>query len=112
MIRHGERTDCSNLPEERARIENIYDCPLTYLGVSQAHITGQYLKQYLARGNYQRIILESSPLLRTLETATAIAKELGVQEININYHVFEWLSEDIFPEGCPVDNTIFVKTKS
>lgn len=110
MIRHGERTDCSNLPEERARVENKHDCPLTYLGVSQAHVTGQYLKQYLAKGNYERIVLESSPLLRTLETATAIAKELDLQEINVNYRIFEWLSEDFFPEGCPVDEMIFVKT--
>ena len=47
MIRHGERTDCSNLEEEMSRIENQYDCPLTNLGVSQAHITGQFLKKYL-----------------------------------------------------------------
>ena len=47
MIRHGERTDNSNLPEELARVENEHDCPLTYLGVSQAHVTGQYIKEYL-----------------------------------------------------------------
>ena len=112
MIRHGERTDCSNLPEELARVEKSYDCPLTHLGVSQAHITGQYLKKYLTQGNYEKIVIESSPLLRTLETAAAIAHELGICEITINYRVFEWMKEEFFPEGCPVDDIFFGKTRS
>ena len=104
MIRHGERTDSSNLAEERARVENPHDCPLTNLGVSQAHVTGQYLKEYLSRGGYSDIVLESSPLLRTLETAAAIAHELGIGEIRVNYRLFEWLKPEFFPDGCPVDS--------
>ena len=34
MIRHGERTDKSDLAEEQARVEIEHDCPLTKLGVS------------------------------------------------------------------------------
>jgi len=70
------------------------------------------LKQYLTKGGYQKIIIESSPLLRTLETAAAIAHELGVNEITTNYRVFEWLKDEFFPEGCPVDDMLFVKTKT
>ena len=66
----------SNLEEELARIENPNDCPLTHLGVSQAHVTGKYLKEFLEKGNYDNIVMESSPLVRTLETAAAIAHEL------------------------------------
>jgi len=51
------------------------------------------------QGNYEKIVIESSPLLRTLETAAAIAHELGVNEITTNYRVFEWLKKDFFPEG-------------
>ena len=52
MIRHGERCDLSQLEEERARIEHKDDSPLTNLGVSQAHMTGKFLKDYLTKGGY------------------------------------------------------------
>ena len=51
-------------------------------------------------------------LVRTLETAAAIAHELSISEININYRIFEWLKMDFFPEGCPVDNIIFTQLES
>ena len=75
-------------------------------------MTGQYLKEYLRRGNYERVVIESSPLLRTLETAAAIAHELGVTEITVRYNWFEWLKDEFFPEGCPVEEMTFVKTQS
>ena len=95
------------MEEERARVENHHDCPLTHLGVSQAHVTGQFLRDYLDQNGFERVIIESSPLVRTLETAAAIAHELSFSEININYRIFEWLKMEFFPEGCPVDNMIF-----
>jgi len=55
-------------------------------------------------------VIECSPLLRTLETAVGIAKELGVTQININYQIFEWLKDEFFPDGCPVDDMLFTKT--
>ena len=73
FIRHGERCDNSKLEEERARIEVKSDPPLTRLGVAQAHMTGKYLKTYLKSGKYDQIIIETSPFLRTMETAAGIA---------------------------------------
>ena len=81
FIRHGERCDNSELEEERARIKIKSDPPLTKLGVAQAHMTGIFLKDYLKEGNYDKIVIETSPFLRTLETAVGIAKEIGVSEI-------------------------------
>ena len=81
MICHGERSDTSNLEQERGRVENKYDCPLSYLGASQAHVTGQYLRMVLNANGYEKIIIESSPFLRTLETAAIIASELNINEV-------------------------------
>jgi len=75
-------------------------------------VTGAWLKEYLRQGKYERVIIESSPLLRTLETAAAIAAELGVGEVTVNYRVFEWLKQEFFPEGCPCEHMLFAKTKS
>jgi len=66
MLRHGERADRSIIEEERARISNPLDCPLTNLGVSQAHVTGQWLKEYFRRGFYKKVVIETSPLLTSL----------------------------------------------
>ena len=80
--------------------------------MSQAHVTGQYLKKYLTQGNYQKIILESSPILRTLETAAAIAHELGINEIRTNYRCFEWLKQEFFENGSPADDILFSEAKT
>ena len=47
MVRHGERCDNSELEEERLRVTNREDPPLTKLGVAQAHVAGKHLKEYL-----------------------------------------------------------------
>ena len=112
FCRHGERCDNSEIPQERARIENVADPPLSNLGVSQAHVTGEYLRTYLAENGIENIIIESSPLLRTLETAAAIAHELKVAQIRINYRAFEWMSSRIFPDNCPVDDIQFLNCSS
>ena len=70
------------------------------------------MKDYLTKGNYTKIVIESSPLLRTLETAVAIAKELQVNQITVKYQIFEWLKDEMFPDGSPVDTMLFTKTQS
>lgn len=112
FVRHGERSDKSDIEEERARIDNLHDCPLTHLGVSQAHLTGQYLRDFLAGEGYERVVVESSPILRTLETAAAIAQHLDIDEININYRIFEKLNPKFFPDGCPVDEMVYTRLES
>ena len=103
FIRHGERCDYVEDKSERARITVESDTPLTKLGVAQAHVCGQNLKKFFATNHFDKIVIESSPFLRTLETAAGIAHELGVNEITTNYLVGEWLSDHLFPDGQPID---------
>ena len=74
FIRHGERCDNSFDPEEIARIEFPWDPPLTHAGEAQARMTGDYLKKILQDHGYEYIVIESSPWIRTLQTAAAIAQ--------------------------------------
>ena len=107
FICHGEKADNSNLQRERDRIDNEFDCPLTTLGLSQAHVTGQYLRKYFKENGFDKIIIESSPFLRTLETAAAIAKELSVYEIDVNYRAFEWFRNGLFNDKTIVHKLTF-----
>ena len=81
---------------------NNIDPPLTHLGFSQAQVTGKYLYKLLEEGQYEAIVIETSPFLRTMETAAAIAIELGVPEITVNYRCGEWMKQQIFPDGSPM----------
>ena len=53
-------------------------------------------------------MIYSSPFLRTLETACAIAHELSVTEIRVTYRAFEWQSKEIYPEGTPIRDELLV----
>ena len=81
---------------------NNHDPPLTKLGVAQAHVCGKRLRNTLENKAYDRIVIETSPFLRCLETAAAIAKELDISKIRVNYRYSEWLKEKFFPNGSPV----------
>ena len=50
--------------------------------------------------------------MRTIETAAAIAAELEVNEIRINYRVIEWLKSDIYTDECPVNKLIFTQLQT
>ena len=84
MIRHGERAD--NVPYEAMGIEmeEIQDPPLTPRGIDQAICTDKFFKQYFEENGYTDIVIESSPFLRSLQTASEVAKILGTKEIKIN----------------------------
>lgn len=56
------------------------------------------------------IIIESSPFVRCLQTAVCIAKELGVEEVRVNYLYCEWLKGKFFPDGCPLEDLIIRNT--
>ena len=45
------------------------------------------------------IVVESSPLLRCMQTATFICRQLGVPKIQVNYNFREWLSKGIFSDS-------------
>ena len=55
---------------------------------------------------YARVIIETSPFLRCMETAAAIAKELNVEEITVNYKWGEIMKYGIFPYGSPIAKLI------
>ena len=79
------------------------DPPLTHLGVSQAHICGKRLDKFLEDEEYDRVKIECSPFIRCMETAAAIAKEIGIKRVKINYRCAEWLSDRLYPDGTPLN---------
>ena len=80
FIRHGESQDevlspLKIIPRSEA---NEYDPPLTKVGVAQSIITGQYLKEYFENEFHPtEIIIRSSPFIKSIMTACAIASQLG-----------------------------------
>lgn len=54
------------------------------------------LKQFLKEEGYDEIIIESSPFLRTMMTASQIAKGLGMNKIKVNYLFSELLASYLF----------------
>jgi phosphohistidine phosphatase SixA len=52
---------------------------------------------------FDKIIIECSPFMRTMQTASSIAEALGVEEVEINYLSTEHLYTD-FPDANPVPN--------
>lgn len=49
------------------------------------------------------LVIESSPFLRSLQTAAAIATEIGIDQISVNYSYSEWLKSKWYPDGDPCD---------
>ena len=45
-----------------------------------------------------------------METAAAIAKEIGIQEISVNYKFAEWLKWKFYPKGSPIQGLIINKS--
>lgn len=91
MVRHGERADNVRYEELGVEVEHMLDPPLTPLGFRQAEDTGRYLKEYFEKNGYTDIIIESSPFLRTLQTASTVANILGIKNIKINYILAKWM---------------------
>lgn len=76
FVRHAERADMAPEMESSHPIENIHDAPLTNLGIQQAEYTGKVLSFMLQEYYINEVILESSPFLRTMMTASCIATQL------------------------------------
>jgi hypothetical protein len=47
-----------------------------------------------------------------MQTAAAIAKEVGVNEIHANFQYCEWLKKNFYPDGDPLDKLIICKMES
>ena len=90
-------------------IEEMQDPPLTPLGLQQAHETGIYLKTFLESNGYTKIIIQSSPYLRCLQTAKESAKILGIPTIEVNYMLSEWMKSTFF-ESNPIE-TLLIRNR-
>ena len=52
------------------------------------------------------MVIDSSPFLRCIQTASAIADYIGVSTVNINYLACEYLKQEYFPDGDPIGNLL------
>ena len=87
LIRHGERADFSENPQEIKKIKLDFDPQLTEQGKIQSKKTGKFLSNQIKNDNPIYII--TSPFLRCLETSEIIYNE--VQKIHGNI-----LNEELF----------------
>lgn len=90
IIRHGERLDEADMDAWRRMWteENQYDPPLTREGWEQAACAGQKLLGVLQSGATAAPAVSavySSPTMRTMATAAAVAQELGVASVSPAY---------------------------
>lgn len=87
---------------------NKDDPPLSALGVAQAKTTGKYFKKYFADNDFKfdHIIIDCSPFLRCMMTASFIAEYLDVPEVTVNYKSIEMLRLKYF-DSNPVTKLEF-----
>ena len=89
LLRHGERIDHVD-PDWQG-----WDPPLSPQGVNQAQLTATFLRTH----NIERIY--SSPFLRTLQTAHAVAEELDLP-LRMESGLSEWMNPQWFPTPPPL----------
>jgi len=75
MIRHAERADLVKNKANAGNIEEKDDPHLT-LGIKQANELGDHIVKTLEGLGVKRIVIESSPWLRCMQTASCIVREL------------------------------------
>jgi broad specificity phosphatase PhoE len=49
--------------------------------------------------NYNKIVIESSPFIRTKMTASIIAKILELDHFKLNYRISEWMHPDFYTDN-------------
>ena len=101
IVRHGERIDVVE-PEWLSTAERPHDPPLTEYGRQQAAVTGAHLA---ARGDRVDFVY-TSPFLRCVQTAAAIAKHLDAP-LRVEPGLCEWLNGDWFESNDnPMDQAM------
>jgi len=108
VIRHGEREDDENLKYDKNKI-NKYDPKLTETGRSQAELIGNQVKEIIKKNLNKdlcdvKILLLSSPFLRTLMTSESFIEGLMKNnlesnnnvKIEMHYGLYEFLHERNF----------------
>ena len=89
VVRHGLRIDFTT-PGWTDTAENPYNPPLDSKGLTQAEETAERLK------NEKIDYIFTSPFIRTLQTASAVAEKKGMS-FNIEKGLSEWLKSSEFP---------------
>src|SRR5271169_1692392 len=104
LLRHGARQD----QLDRDWIRNSptpWDPPLTTKGVMQARQTGAAMQTQLKRlpsSRERRVILHTSPFLRCVQTALALAEEIGqTVTLRVDAWLGEWLTPDYYTDIDP-----------
>lgn len=102
VLRHAEKANLHDKDNPRWKVD--VDPPLSRRGDRQAAFTGKYLKEYFEKHNmkFDKIVIESSPFLRCIQTASEVAVALGVDEVSINYLFAEHLHPRDFPDFDPL----------
>lgn len=79
-----------------------HDPSLTSNGLEQAQRAGAYFKRRIRQVsrdqnvNFDEIIVESSPFLKCLQTATAIASVNSIPNVHVQYRVCDTLTKPLF----------------
>eukprot|EP00933_Yihiella_yeosuensis_P062729 TRINITY_DN65707_c0_g1_i1.p1 TRINITY_DN65707_c0_g1~~TRINITY_DN65707_c0_g1_i1.p1 ORF type:complete len:357 (-),score=55.60 TRINITY_DN65707_c0_g1_i1:252-1322(-) len=84
VIRHGERLDEADRQAWRniRTMETQYDPPLTQNGWTQAELAGRAVSSTIRlQDDFSGISVYSSPTMRTMATAAAVAKQLRVPTV-------------------------------
>ena len=100
FIRHGERSDQvyeKDVGNPAYRNQIAHDPFLTETGLKQVEAAGHYFKERIKAVekengiNFDEIRVESSPFLRTLQTAAGVAKAVDLPNVHIEYRVCGYL---------------------
>ena len=50
---------------------------------------------------FDKVIVSSSPFIRTMTTGALICERIGVKEISLDYNFCEWQTPEIFKDNNP-----------
>ena len=104
IIRHAERSDYVKESDSPVAWNKV-DPPLTPLGLEQAKATGIFLKNYFGENDFKfdKIVVHCSPFIRTMQSASQIALELGLEgDFEICYSASEVLLPHVYKDGNPM----------
>mmetsp|Transcript_33799 Transcript_33799/g.39764 ORF Transcript_33799/g.39764 Transcript_33799/m.39764 type:complete len:149 (+) Transcript_33799:36-482(+) len=110
LMRHGQRMDKA-ISVERLKTSFAYnDPPLTEAGRTDAYQKGYLilaykfqLEQRLNGGKpFDKVIVESSPFLRTMQTAAFVCKALHIPSFRLNYEFCEHLEPKMQVGSNPI----------